>query len=71
MKHVTRMRLGALPIAIAGLLNTFAASADTVAPGAEGELARFLPPVVGKRVCFARIYEADHWPSIPSRRSRR
>lgn len=68
MKHVTRMRLCALSIAMAGLLAAFTASADTVAPGAEGELAHFLPPVVGKRVCFARVYDADHLAKHPKQK---
>ena len=60
MKPFTRMRVAASLVAIAGCLAPLPASADTVAPGEEGELARFLPPVEGKRVCFSRVYSADH-----------
>ena len=49
-------------------LLAFAASADTVAPGEEGELTRFLQPVEGKRVCFARIYDADHLAKHPKQK---
>ena len=65
MKHAW---IHALPIAMAGMLASFAASADTVAPGAEGELLRFLAPVEGKRVCFSRVYDADHLAKHPKQK---
>jgi hypothetical protein len=58
----------ALPIAMTGVLASFSAAGDTVAPGAEGELARFLPPVEDKRVCFSRVYDADHLARHPKQK---
>ena len=55
-------------VAIAGVLAGFPALADTVAPGAEGELTRFLPPEPGKRVCFSRVYDADHLARHPKQK---
>ena len=53
---------------MAGLLAPLSAAADTITPGDEGELARFLPPVEGKRVCFARVYDADHLARHPKQK---
>jgi hypothetical protein len=55
-------------VAIAGVLAGFPALADTVAPGAEGELTRFLPPEPGKRACFSRVYDADHLARHPKQK---
>ena len=55
-------------ILLAGFLCAVGASADTVAPGQEGELLKFLPPEPGKHICFARVYDADHLASHPKQK---
>jgi hypothetical protein len=44
------------------------ASADTVEPGKEGELAQILQPVPGQKICFARDYDAAHLKSHPAQK---
>lgn len=68
MKRITPVRFCAWLVAMAGLLAPLSAAADTITPGDEGELARFLPPVEGKRVCFARVYDADHLARHPKQK---
>ena len=68
MKRITPVRFCAWLVAMAGLLAPLSAPADTITPGEEGELARFLPPVEGKRVCFARVYDADHLARHPKQK---
>lgn len=41
------------------------ATADTVAVGQEGELARLLAPRPGAGICYARAYDADHLRAHP------
>lgn len=42
--------------------------AQPVEPGAEGELANLLPPEVGRRVCYARNYSAEHLKAHPKQK---
>ena len=44
--------------------------AQPVDPGAEGPLASLLAPEPGKRICFARDYDAAHMASHPQQRVR-
>lgn len=44
------------------------AGAQPVEPGAEGELANLLPPEVGRRVCYARRYDAAHLNAHPEQK---
>lgn len=41
------------------------ASAEMIEPGKEGELARFLPPVPGTRICYRRDYSDEHLKAHP------
>ena len=52
---------GAVPVLIllAPLL-TDSAFAQPVPPGQEGELGKLLAPVHGRKICFARTYDAAH-----------
>jgi hypothetical protein len=47
------------------ILLTGIAGAKTVTPGEEGELAKFLPPEPGRRICYARTYSAEHLKKHP------
>jgi hypothetical protein len=47
------------------ILLTGIAGAQTVTPGEEGELAKFLPPEPGRRICYARTYSAEHLKKHP------
>lgn len=42
-----------------------AAFAQAIEPGKEGELAKFLPPQDGARVCYSRVYDAEHLKKHP------
>jgi hypothetical protein len=65
----TFVRFWSKSILLAGFLCAAgAASADTVAPGQEGELLKFLPPEPGKHICFARVYDADHLARHPKQK---
>jgi hypothetical protein len=55
-------------IALAAFFWTVGASADTVAPGEEGELLKFLPAEPAKHICFARAYSADHLARHPKQK---
>lgn len=44
------------------------AMAQPVDPGTEGELANILPPEVGRRVCYARSYDAEHLKAHPKQK---
>jgi hypothetical protein len=44
------------------------AGAQPVMPGEEGELVNFLPPEVGRRVCYARIYSQEHLAQHPKQK---
>ncbi len=44
--------------------------AQPIEPGAEGPLASLLAPEPGKRICFARDYDAAHMASHPQQRVR-
>ena len=43
----------------------FAATGQPVPPGEEGELASFLPPEEGARICYRRTYSAEHLAKHP------
>ena len=62
------VRCWSTSILLAGFFCAVGASADTVAPGQEGELLKFLPPEPGKHICFARVYGADHLASHPKQK---
>jgi hypothetical protein len=44
------------------------AAAQPVPPGQEGDLARVLAPVHGRKVCFARTYDTAHLDSHPKQK---
>lgn len=44
------------------------AGAQPVMPGEEGELVNFLPPEVGRRVCYARVYSQQHLAKHPKQK---
>lgn len=44
------------------------AGAQTVTPGEEGELAKFLPPQPGSNICYARTYSAEHLKKHPQQK---
>lgn len=54
---------GVLGTLLSGLAST--ALAQAIEPGKEGELAKFLPPNDGARICFSRVYDADHLKKHP------
>ena len=41
------------------------AGAQTVTPGEEGELAKFLAPEPGRNICYARVYSPEHLKKHP------
>lgn len=41
---------------------------QAIAPGEEGELANFLKPEAGKRICYARIYTPEHLAKHPKQK---
>ena len=41
------------------------AGAQTVTPGEEGELAKFLAPEPGRHICYARVYSPEHLKKHP------
>ena len=43
----------------------FAATGQPVPPGEEGELASFLPPEEGARICYRRAYSPEHLAKHP------
>ena len=50
---------------VATVFLTMTAGSAEVRPGKEGNLAEFLPPKPGERVCFARSYDAAHLAKHP------
>ena len=61
MKHITRLLLCALPIALVGLLSTFVDLRTRSPPGADGELAASCRRWwAGNASAFARDYNAEH-----------
>lgn len=42
-----------------------AAGAQAIEPGKEGELAKFLAPQDGGRICYSRVYDAAHLKAHP------
>ena len=61
-------RICASMVVAAGIFGATLAFSDTVAPGEEGELLKFLPPQPGKHICFARVYTADHLVQHPKQK---
>jgi hypothetical protein len=55
-------------VGLAYVMPTVPAMAQPVEPGAEGELANLLPPEVGRRVCYARRYDAAHLNAHPQQK---
>jgi hypothetical protein len=53
-----------LAVALILVVSSVAALAE-VPPGKEGNLAEFLPPRPGERICFARTYDAAHLAKHP------
>jgi hypothetical protein len=62
------MRRGAVLSGMCCLLLVGAAGAQTVMPGEEGELANFLPPKPGSKICYARTYSTEHLKKHPQQR---
>lgn len=56
------------PALAAILLMGATAHADPIAPGKEGELAKFVAPQDGNRICYARSYTADHLKAHPGQK---
>lgn len=54
------MRMVFLVGTVLGAVMAAGALAQSIEPGKEGELANFLDPEPGARVCFGRVYSAEH-----------
>ena len=66
MSDLARSALPALLMLVP--LLTGSAAAQPVPPGQEGELGRLLAPVHGRKVCFARSYDAAHLKRHPKQK---
>lgn len=49
-------------------LTPFAALANPVEPGQEGQLAELVPPQPGARACYSRVYDAAHLAKHPKQK---
>lgn len=61
-------RLAGLVLVCAALAAPSTASGQAITPGEEGELANFLEPEAGKRICYARIYTPEHLAKHPKQK---
>lgn len=52
-------------LGLATLGGASAALAQAIEPGKEGELAKFLPPASGARICYSRVYDSAHLKKHP------
>jgi hypothetical protein len=60
MKMSLHLALGLAIGLVAIRLTAVPAAAQPVPPGQEGDLAKILAPVHGRKTCFERTYDADH-----------
>ena len=63
-----RWMLKAGVVTAALLAMTGGVTAQPVPSGEEGELTKFLPPVPGTRICFSRLYDAEHLKAHPKQK---
>lgn len=61
-------RIAGVVLVCAMFASPQSASGQAIAPGEEGELANFLEPVAGQRICYARIYSSAHLAKHPKQR---
>ncbi len=61
-------RIAGIALVCAALAAPVPLFAQAIAPGEEGELANFLKPEAGKRICYARVYTPDHLAKHPKQK---
>ena len=61
-------RIAGIAVVCAALAAPLPLFAQAIAPGEEGELANFLKPEAGKRICYARVYTQEHLAKHPKQK---